>query len=90
MTAPVPITLLTQPSCGLCELAKAIVHRLGEEYPLIVTEVDLRSELGRQLAAEAGLLFAPGLLVDGEPFSHGRLSERKLRRTLDRRAGTAT
>lgn len=30
-------------------------------------------------------MFAPGLLVDGEPFSYGRVSERKLRRTLARR-----
>ncbi len=32
-------------------------------------------------------MFAPGLLVDCEPFSFGRLSERKLRRTLDKPAG---
>ena len=31
------------------------------------------------------MLFAPGVLVDGRPFSYGRLSERKLRRTLDKR-----
>jgi hypothetical protein len=30
-------------------------------------------------------MFAPGVLVDGEPFSYGRLSERKLRRELRRR-----
>jgi hypothetical protein len=30
------------------------------------------------------VLFAPGVLVDGAPFSYGRLSERKLRRTLDK------
>ncbi len=27
------------------------------------------------------------MLIDGEPFSYGRLSERKLRRELDRRLG---
>jgi glutaredoxin len=86
VTTPVQITLLTQPSCGMCELAKEIIARLGDEYPLSVTDVDLRSEQGRHLAAEAGVLFAPGVLVDGQPFSYGRLSERKLRRALDRRA----
>jgi hypothetical protein len=80
------ITLLTQTSCALCELAKAILARLGEQYPLSVTEVDLRTEMGRHLAAEAGVMFAPGVLVDGQPFSYGRLSERKLRRLLERRA----
>lgn len=86
MTAPVQITLLTQNACALCELAKAILARLGDEYPLSVTEVDLRTDTGRQLAAEAAVMFAPGVLVDGHPFSYGRLSERKLRRLLDRRA----
>jgi hypothetical protein len=84
--APVEITLLTQTSCAMCDLAKGILGRLGEEYPLSVTEVDLRSDEGRRLAADAGVLFAPGVLVDGSPFSYGRLSERKLRRFLDRRA----
>lgn len=86
MTAPVEVTLLTQTSCALCELAKGILDRLSQEYPLSVTEVDLRSDMGRRLAADAAVMFAPGVLVDGEPFSYGRLSERKLRRLLDRRA----
>ncbi|WP_102143059.1 glutaredoxin family protein [Mycobacterium hubeiense] len=86
MTLPVQITLLTQTSCALCELAKGILDRLSQEYPLSVTEVDLRSDMGRRLAADAAVMFAPGVLVDGEPFSYGRLSERKLRRLLDRRA----
>ena len=86
MTAPVQITLLTQTSCGMCELAKEILARLGNEYPLSITEIDLASDDGRRLAGDAGVLFAPGVLVDGQPFSYGRLSERKLRRLLDRRA----
>jgi hypothetical protein len=69
----------------MCELAKGILDRLESEYPLSVTEVDMRTDLGRRLAADAGVLFAPGVLVDGRPFSYGRLSERKLRRLLDSR-----
>jgi len=86
VTAPIEVTLLTQTSCRLCELAKGILERVGNEYSLSVTEVDLGTEMGRELAADAGVLFAPGVLVDGRPFSYGRLSERKLRRLLDRRA----
>jgi len=86
VTAPVQITLLTQTSCGMCELAKEILASLGNDYPLAITEVDLASDDGRRLAADAGVMFAPGVLVDGQPFSYGRLSERKLRRALDRRA----
>jgi glutaredoxin len=79
---PVEITLLTQDDCGFCAHAKAVLDRLGAEYPLRVVQIDLASQQGRRLATRAGVLFAPGVLVDGQPFSFGRLSERKLRRTL--------
>ena len=80
------ITLLTQADCGLCEHAKKVLTRVGADYPLEVTEVDLASERGRALAAEACVQFAPGVLVDGRPFGYGRLSERRLRRALARAA----
>ncbi|MGN2642157.1 MULTISPECIES: glutaredoxin family protein [Nocardia] len=83
----IAITLLTRSDCGLCEHAKQVLARVGQDYPLTVTEIDLRTEDGQRLAATAGVLFAPGVLVDGEPFSHGRVSERKLRRTLARHTG---
>lgn len=79
------VTLLTQPDCGLCDHAKQILHRLGNDYPLRVTEVDVDSEHGRELVKGAGVMFAPGVLVDGRPFSYGRLSERKLRRRLGKK-----
>ena len=84
MTNPVEITLLTQDDCAFCDIAKEVLRRLGEVYPLRVTEISLASDQGQRLARSAGLLFAPGVLVDGAPFSYGRLSERKLRRTLDK------
>jgi Glutaredoxin-like domain (DUF836) len=87
VTGPVEITLLTQSACGLCDHAKDVLGRVGADHPLRVTEIDLASQHGQQLAVKAGVLFAPGMLLDGEPFSFGRLSERKLRRALDRRAG---
>lgn len=81
------ILLLTQEHCGFCELAKDILERLAREYWLSVTTLDMQSSEGQRLAMQAGLLFPPGLFIDGEAFSYGRLSERKLRRELDRRLG---
>ncbi len=86
MTRPVEITLLTQNACGFCDHAKRVLRRVGLDHPLEVTEIDLTTAEGQQLARKAGVLFAPGVLIDGEPFSFGRLSERKLRRTLGKRA----
>jgi hypothetical protein len=60
------------------------------DHPLEVTEIDLASGEGRVLADEARVMFAPGVLVDGRPFTHGRLSERKLRRALERMSAERT
>lgn len=76
------VTLLTQPECHLCDHAKTVLDNVAREHPLTVTEIDLQSDAGRRIAEDAGILFAPGVLLDGQPFAYGRLSERKLRKTL--------
>lgn len=83
MSDSVEITLLTQDDCGFCDHAKTVLGRVGQDYPLRITEIDLTSDDGKRLAEHAGVLFAPGVLVAGQPFSFGRLSERKLRRVLN-------
>ncbi|MHB9858153.1 glutaredoxin family protein [Streptomyces sp. YIM S03343] len=80
------VTLLTQADCPLCDHAKEVLARVGADHPLTVTEIGLASEEGQRLAAGAGFFFAPGILLDGRPFGYGRLSERRLRRTLERTA----
>ncbi|PXY25388.1 glutaredoxin family protein [Prauserella muralis] len=82
------VTLLTQPDCHLCEHAKDVLARVARDHPLDVTEIDLRTTEGRRLADGAGVSFAPGVLLEGRLFAHGRLSERKLRKTLDRATRT--
>jgi glutaredoxin len=79
------VILLTQPHCDFCDQAKAVLARLSREFPLSVREIELASAHGQRLACEGGVMFAPGVFVEGEPFSYGRLSERKLRRELRRR-----
>lgn len=81
----VEVIVLTQPDCGLCDQAKGTLSRLGHEFDLDVREVALDSPDGRLLATEGGVMFPPGVIVGGEPFSYGRLSERKLRKELQRR-----
>lgn len=65
------VTLLTQPNCTLCHHAKQVLARVARD-----------GDEGRRLAADAGVLFAPGVLLDGRPFGYGRVSERKLRKAL--------
>jgi Glutaredoxin-like domain (DUF836) len=85
MMAAIRVLLLTQEHCSLCERAKRILDQVAGEYPLAVAVVDLASPEGRELAARGQLPFPPGVFLDDEPFCYGRLSERKLRRELDRR-----
>lgn len=76
------VTLLTQEDCRYCEDAKRLLARLVDEYPLSVREVKLSTDEGQRLALRGGVMFPPGLFLDGEPFSYGRASERKLRKAL--------
>ena len=78
------VSLLTQANCALCDHAKAVLARVAHDVPLAVEEISLDCAEGRRLATEAGVLFAPGVLLDGQPFGYGRLSERKLRKALSR------
>ena len=77
------VTLLTKPDCGFCDDAKIVLQELRDEYELEIETVDLMSERGQRLAMEANMLFPPGVLIDGRPFSYGRLSKRKLQRELE-------
>ena len=79
------VLLLTQEHCGFCAQAKEILDRLAVEYGLSVSTLDLGSPEGEALAVRSGLLFPPGIFLDGEPFSYGRPSERRLRREIERR-----
>jgi glutaredoxin len=84
MTPVTRVTLLTQDDCAFCDHAKTVLGRLGAEQPLEIDEIRLDSAEGRALAVRHAVLFAPGVLLNGSLFSHGRLSEKKLRRTLER------
>ena len=81
----VDVLLLTQDHCRLCEHAKQVLARVAADYPLEVTALDLASPAVRELATLGGIRFPPGLFLDGEPFSYGRVSERRLRREIVRR-----
>ncbi len=82
MTRTHRITLLTQQNCHMCDHAKVVLARVAIDHPLEVEEISLTTDIGRNLAAQAGILFAPGVMVDGLPFAFGRLSERKLRKAF--------
>ncbi|MDA8284860.1 MAG: thioredoxin family protein [Actinomycetota bacterium] len=79
------VVILTQAHCHFCEQGEEILGRLGAEFDLSMHRVELSSPEGRSLAADAGVLFPPGIVVDGDLVSYGRPSERRLRKELERR-----
>ncbi|MDP9301960.1 MAG: glutaredoxin [Actinomycetota bacterium] len=79
------VVLLTREECGFCHDAEEILVRLSSEFGFDVTRLDLDSQEGYELGQREGILFPPGILIDGEGVSYGRPSERRLRRELERR-----
>ncbi len=76
--------LLIRENCAFCDDAKRIIDRLGEDFPLQVSTLDLAAPESEELAMRGGLLFPPGIVIEDRPFSYGRPSEGRLRRELQR------
>jgi hypothetical protein len=80
----IDVVVLSQSDCHFCDLAEQVLQRVARDYPLAVRHIALASQEGQALAARHGVMFAPGILLEGRLFSFGRPSERRLRRHLDR------
>jgi glutaredoxin len=83
MAEKLDVLILVQEGCHFCEDAQALLDRLGGEYPLRVRTMDMTTPEGERIALRAGLLFPPGILLQGRPVCYGRPSEGKLRRAID-------
>lgn len=86
----IAVTLLTQVDCAWCSDGKVLLSELSADFPLEVDEVDLHSDIGRHLATEHRVMFAPGLIANGRLVAHGRLSKRALRRVFLRLVSAAS
>ncbi len=78
------VELLSTSGCHYCDHARDVLDRLSGEVRLQVREVDLESAEGAAALRRWRVPFPPIVLVDGELFGYGRISERKLRRHLHR------
>jgi len=78
----VEVLLVTAEDCHFCAHAKEVLSRMAQRYPLSVSAIPWTSDAGRQLAQRDGIVFPPGIYVDGAFFGYGRLSEGKLQKWL--------
>ena len=88
--ATLEVLILTQQGCRSCDTAKTLLERLAREYPLAVSTLAIDSPEGQTLAQQGGILFPPGIFIDGAPLSYGRPSEGRLRREIESRLAKQT
>ncbi len=79
---PVAMTLVTSPACHLCEHAGNVLAAVARQYPIDLQIIDLRSPEGASLQAHWRAPFPPMLLIGGDLFGFGRISQKKLERHL--------
>ena len=76
------LILLTTHDCHLCEHGREVLDGLTDEGLLTWRDVDVDSDEGRALAAQAPPLRPVLLDTTGRVIAYGRLSARHLRRRL--------
>ena len=79
---PLRLELYSRPGCHLCVDLRTLCERLGGEFPLLLTEVNVDADPA--LAARYGTE-VPILFVDGRKAVKFRTTEAALRRMLQRR-----
>ncbi|NQV07157.1 thioredoxin family protein [bacterium] len=75
---------MSSTGCHFCSDARDLFRRLSIEFDVRVREVDLESMEGAAALRQWRVPFPPIVVIDGELFGYGRISERKVRRTLSR------
>jgi hypothetical protein len=81
-TKEIQVQLVTAPGCHFCDDAQRMLHTQKDRFPLTIELVPLLSETGRYLVARHRVPFPPILLIEGEFFGYGRLSQRRLEQRL--------
>ncbi|MEX0985277.1 MAG: glutaredoxin [Actinomycetota bacterium] len=76
------ITLIESAGCHLCADARAALDDIGTRYRLAIRSLEASSPEGVELVVRHRPALQPLVLVNGEPFSAGRLPRRKLERYL--------
>lgn len=76
---PIVAELYTAEGCSLCDEMRSMVERLRGEFPLAMTEIDIRTDATLN-DRFAGVI--PVLYLDGRKAFKYRVTEAALRRTL--------
>jgi glutaredoxin len=85
----VTVTLVGTRGCPACVIVKRMLENIKPSYPdLEIEEVEATSPAGEDLIRRYGILASPGIIIDGQLFAMGIVSEEQLRNKLEELRGT--
>lgn len=78
--AKVKIQEVSSPGCVHCEKARKLLQReIKNKFPEVEIEnIDMFSNEGMKLIQRHGIMFSPGVIINGELFSTGEVDRDKL------------
>ncbi|KKU34858.1 MAG: Glutaredoxin 2 (Modular protein) [Candidatus Azambacteria bacterium GW2011_GWB1_46_27] len=76
----IKIIELSTPGCVHCAEAKKILEeKIRPNFPDVEIEyIDMLTEKGMEMVQKYGIMSSPGIIINGELFASGGLSEQKL------------
>ena len=75
----ITIQFITSLGCVECEKAKRILQKAKSAYRNIaIKEIDVMSQKGISLVTKYGIMASPGIIINDELFSVGKLEKQKL------------
>jgi len=71
---------LSTPGCSHCARAKEVLeNEIKPNFPDVAVEyINMMTEQGQKMVQDYGIMSSPGVIVNGELFSVGRLDRNKL------------
>ena len=82
MPIPLKIRIYSKKECHLCDVAKKVLDRFAETYPLFVQEIDI--EQNRE-AFEKYQYEIPVIFLEGTKLFKYQINEKKLRKAIESR-----
>lgn len=79
----ITITMVSTEGCHTCKEVKETLNKLTSEYDLSINEVDATTDKGQELIKKHNISSSPGLIINNEFFSSGKVTEKQLRNKFD-------
>jgi glutaredoxin len=76
------IIMYSKLDCPLCTKAKAVLEKLGEEFPITIEEVDIYQD---DALLEKYQIMIPVVEIDGEEITYGIIEKDLIRKRLQKK-----